>query len=95
MKTLQKAEQRVYRFRCDTCRSLFEMTAAEKVENDWKYHDGVAKREDGPTAMPHNFPWKFDCPVCGKTRFAASMSGRVIDIMDTGDEIIRYANINM
>ena len=37
MKTLQKRVQVLYRFRCERCRSKFEMTEEEKLENDWKF----------------------------------------------------------
>ena len=37
MKTLQKRVQVLYRFRCERCRSKFEMTEEEKT--DWKFTD--------------------------------------------------------
>ena len=37
MKTLQQKAKIVYRFRCIRCRSLFEMTEEEKLDNDWLF----------------------------------------------------------
>lgn len=53
MKTLQKKEQVVYRFRCDGCNNQFEMDEEEMI-ND---------KELNPT-----FSISFDCPVCGCVR---------------------------
>lgn len=65
MKTLQKRVQVLYRFRCERCRSKFEMTEEEKLENDWKFDDRKDKeklRAEG--RFPMNILDNFDCPVC-------------------------------
>lgn len=45
MKTLQKRVQVLYRFRCSRCKSKFEMTSEEKLENDWKFDSRENKND--------------------------------------------------
>lgn len=91
MKTLQKRVQVLYRFRCERCRSKFEMTEEEKLENDWKF-DGRIDKEKFRTEgrFPINALDTFDCPVCGCERRVSRGDMHKIDVMDDGTEIIEY-----
>ena len=91
MKTLQKRVQVLYRFRCERCRSKFEMTEEEKLENDWKFDDRIDKeklRTEG--RFPINTSDTFDCPVCGCERRVSRGDMHRIDVMDDGTEIMEY-----
>ena len=95
MKTLQKRVQVLYRFRCERCRSKFEMKEEEKNENDIKFTDDWAKRlEDqrkyGWKARPFNPYNKFDCPVCGTPRMVCRGDMHRYAVMDDGTEIMEY-----
>ena len=63
MKTLQKRVQVLYRFRCERCRSKFEMTEEEKLENDLKFD--IGDKSNPYHTSPSNPLDHFDCPVCG------------------------------
>ena len=91
MKTLQKRVQVLYRFRCERCRSKFEMTEEEKLENDWKF-DGRIDKEKLRTEghFPINPLDTFDCPVCGCERRVSRGDMHRIDVMDDGTEIMEY-----
>ena len=95
MKTLQKRVQVLYRFRCERCRSKFEMTEEEKRENDIKFTDDWADRlrqqkEYGWELRPHNPLDHFDCPVCGATRYVNRGEMHRYSVMDDGTEIMDY-----
>lgn len=88
MKTLQKRVQVLYRFRCERCRSKFEMTEEEKTENDWKFTDEKFKKNN-PT-FPSNPLDHFDCPVCGCVRYVMKRDMHRFSVMDDGTEIKEY-----
>lgn len=91
MKTLQKRVQTLYRFRCERCSSLFEMTAEEKLENDWKFDDREDKekrRAEG--GSPNNTLNHFDCPVCGCERYVMRRDMHMYSVMDNGIEIMEF-----
>lgn len=95
MKTLQKRVQILYRFRCDRCRSQFEMTEEEKRENDIRFTDDWNERieqekEYGRKPTPHNPLDKFDCPVCGCTRHVRRGEMHRYSVMDDGTELQDY-----
>lgn len=95
MKTLQERVQVLYRFRCERCRSKFEMTEEEKRENDIKFTDDWAKRlrqqkEYGCEPCPHNPLDHFDCPVCGVTRYVRRGDMHKYSVMNDGTEIMEY-----
>ena len=95
MKTLQKRVQVLYRFRCERCRSRFEMTEEEKRENDIKFTDDWADRlrqqeEYGWEPHPHNPLDRFDCPVCGVVRYVRRNEMHRYSVMDDGTEIMDY-----
>lgn len=95
MKTLQREVQVLYRFRCERCRSQFEMTAEEKRENDIRFTDNWAKQLDqeeryGWVPRPHNPSDKFDCPVCNCTRYVRRGDMHRYHVMDNGAEIQDY-----
>ena len=93
MKVLQKYERKLYRFRCDRCRSLFEMTEEEKLDNDWEYNSSsVWKKEDreDPCARPHNPTNKFYCPICEAVRHVYRDDIHEYHIMNDGIEIQKY-----
>jgi len=90
MKTLQGYVAKIYRFRCDRCRSKFEMDEEEMLDNDWKYNEGVYKDRNEPGAHPHNPLHKFDCPVCGRQRYVMHNDYHVFHVMDDGEEIMIY-----
>lgn len=88
MKTLQKQVGIVWRFRCDRCRSKFEMTDEERLDNDWKYNEStVYKDRNEPGALPHNPLNKFDCPVCGKQRYIQRNDLHRFIVFDDGTEL--------
>lgn len=91
MKTLQKRVQILYRFRCSRCKSKFEMTSEEKLENDWKF-DGRENKNDlrkkgwGPS-NPLDY---FYCPVCNCQQLVKRCDMHKIAVMDDGTEIVCY-----
>lgn len=91
MKTLQKRVQTLYRFRCERCRSQFEMTEEEKLENDWKFDDRKNKDELRAKGYgPNNFLDHFDCPVCECKRCVHRGDMHMYVVMDDGTEIREY-----
>lgn len=95
MKTLQKRVQILYRFRCERCRSKFEMTEEEKLENDIKFTDNWDKQIErekvlGVKATPHNPLNHFDCPVCGCIRYVMRNDMHRYSVMDDGTELMDY-----
>lgn len=91
MKTLQKRVQVLYRFRCSGCKSKFEMTSEEKLENDWKFDDRKNKndlREKG--WGPSNPLDYFYCPVCNCQQLVKRCDMHKIAVMDDGTEIVCY-----
>ena len=91
MKTLQKRVQVLYRFRCERCRSKFEMSEAEKMENDWEFDDRNDKeRRRAEGYAPHNPLDNFNCPVCGCRRHVMRGEMHRFAVMDDGTEIRVY-----
>ena len=88
MKTLQKRVQVLYRFRCDRCRSKFEMTEEEKLENDWKFDEG--DKSNPYHTSPSNPLDHFDCPVCGCVRYVRKNDMHRFSVMDDGTEVMDY-----
>ena len=88
MKTLQQKAKIVYRFRCFRCRSLFEMTEEEKLDNDWLF-DRRPDKDDlrAQGYHPRNPLDNFNCPVCGKVSFSKKNDMQKIAVMDDGTEI--------
>lgn len=82
MKILEKQTKILYRFRCNRCRSKFEMTKNEKEINDWKYGDHKAK-----SLFPHNPLDKFYCPVCKKVEYVRKEDMHKVIVMNNGNEI--------
>lgn len=91
MKTLQKRVQILYRFRCGTCKSKFEMTGEEKIENDLKFDDRKykGKRRD-KACFQFITPDRFDCPICGFERNVLGGYMHRFAVMDDGTEIQEY-----
>lgn len=99
MKTLQKRVQILYRFRCESCRSKFEMTEEEKIENDWKFTNyhysykengyvfGPVDHEKQIKSNPHDY---FECPVCKCVSSVRRGEMHVYSVMDDGTEIQDY-----
>lgn len=95
MKTLQKGEMRLYRFRCDHCRSKFEMTEEEKFQNDIQFDDEWDKKVQnqekyGWKATPNNLLNHFNCPVCDCIRYVRRNEMHCFVIMDDGTEVMDY-----
>lgn len=91
MKTLQKQVDILWRFRCDRCRSKFEMTNEEKLDNDWKFNESsVYKDRNEPGAFPHNPMEHFDCPVCGKVEYVRRGEMHKFILFDDGTEFKEY-----
>ena len=88
MKTLQKRVQVLYRFRCERCRSKFEMTEEEKLENDWKYDTG--DKSNPYHTEPTNINDNFYCPVCGCVRYVMRNEMHKFSVMDDGTEVMDY-----
>ena len=88
MKTLQKRVQVLYRFRCERCRSKFEMTEEEKIENDWKFTDEKFKKLN--PKFPSNRLNYFDCPVCERVSFVSRNDMHKYSVMDDETEIQEY-----
>lgn len=86
MKTLQKRVETLYRFRCRRCRSKFEMTEAEKLENDWKFSSSPREK----SRRPCNPLDKFDCPVCNSEQVVGSGEIHKYSVMDDGTEVMEY-----
>lgn len=88
MKTLQQKAKIVYRFRCMRCRSLFEMTEEEKLDNDWLFDDYPKKDERRAKGhYPRNPLDYFNCPVCNDVSFPKKVDMQKVAIMDDGTEI--------
>ena len=99
MKTLQERVQIVYRFRCARCRSQFEMTEEEKIENDWKFTNYKFSREknawvcepvDRDKDLRHNLLDHFDCPICKCVSYVHRNDMHKYSVMDDGTEIQDY-----
>ena len=95
MKTLQKRVQILYRFRCERCRSKFEMTEEEKRDNDIKFTDNWDRQlknqeEYGLEPRPNNPHYKFYCPVCKTERYVRRNDMHRYSVMDDGTEIMDY-----
>ena len=88
MKTLQKRVQVLYRFRCERCRSKFEMTEEEKLENDWKFDEG--DKSNPYHTSPSNPLDHFDCPVCECVRYVMKNDMHRFSVMDDGTEVMDY-----
>lgn len=86
MKTLQKQVDIIWRFRCDRCRSKFEMTNEEKLENDRKYDDSSHPDPN----HPFNLLDYFDCPVCGRKESVRTGEMHKFIKMDDGSELQEY-----
>lgn len=86
MKTLQKQVDILWRFRCERCRSKFEMTDAEKVENDKKF----SEVDETSSIYPHNPMNYFDCPVCNTRRYVRRNEMHKFMLMDDGSEFQEY-----
>ena len=88
MKTLQKEVQILYRFRCDKCRSQFEMTEEEKIENDWKFSNyEFSRKENRWICGPLD---RFDCPICNAVSYVRRNDMHRFHVMDDGTEIKDY-----
>lgn len=83
MKILQKKDKVIFRFRCNRCCSLFEMTDDERYENDKKHNESSISESHNPLN-------KFDCPVCKTTRFMKHETIHKYFIMNDGSEIMDY-----
>ena len=99
MKTLQKRMQILYRFRCERCRTEYEMTEAEKIENDWQFTNYMFSKEHnkwicGPVDRDkdhrHNLLDRFYCPVCKCVRYVRKEDMHKFSVMDDGTEIQDY-----
>lgn len=91
MKTLQTRVQVLYRFRCSRCKSQFEMTAEEKLENDWKFDDRKNKDDLRAKGLPPYNPVDyFNCPVCNGKRMVMRRDMHKISVMDDGTEVVHY-----
>lgn len=86
MKTLQKQVDILWRFRCERCRSKFEMTDAERLENDKKF----SEVKETSAIYPHNPMHYFDCPVCGERRYVRNYELHKFMLMDDGSEFQEY-----
>lgn len=86
MKTLQKQVDIIWRFRCNRCRSKFEMTNEEKLENDKKFDESGIKGDH----IPHNPMEHFDCPVCGKVEYVRRGEMHKFMLMEDGTEFQEY-----
>lgn len=86
MKTLQKQVDIIWRFRCERCRSKFEMTNEEKLENDRKYDESVHPDYN----FPMNHMEYFDCPVCNTRRYVRRGEMHKFMLMDDGSEFQEY-----
>lgn len=78
MKILQKRVQVLYRFRCDACKSKFEMTEDEKLKNDLEFGN-YRDRLD-----------RFSCPLCKHTGIVLGGYMHRFAVMDDGTEIKEY-----
>ena len=95
MKTLQREVQVLYRFRCERCRSKFEMTEEEKRENDINFTEDWARqleqeKEYGWKPHPHNPYDHFNCPVCKCVRLVRRNEMHRYHVMDDGTEVMDY-----
>ena len=88
MKTLQRKVKFVYRFRCIRCRSLFEMTEEEKLDNDWLFDDRPNKDDlRAKGRRPRNLCNYFNCPVCNNVSFSKKNDMQKVAVMDDGTEV--------
>lgn len=83
MKILQKRVEIVYHFRCAECRSKFEMTEEEKVENEFKFSNYGYNR----THLGNKYLY-FNCPICKCVRQIYDNDIHKISIMDDLTEIL-------
>lgn len=99
MKTLQKKVNVLYRFRCERCRSQFEMTEEEKDLNDWKFTNYHYSRKEGKHVfgpvdrekqIKSNQLNHFECPVCNCVRYVRRGDMHRYTVMDDGTEIQDY-----
>ena len=88
MKILQKRVNVVYRFRCNRCKSKFEMTEEEKLENDWKFDEG--DKSNPHHTEPINPMNHFYFPVCECVRYVNKYDFHRYSIMDNGFEVRDY-----
>ena len=86
MKILQKQIGIIWRFRCERCRSQFEMTDEEKLENDKKF----SEVSETSAIYPFNPMHHFDCPVCNTKRYVRRDEMHKFIVMDDGREIVEY-----
>ena len=86
MKTLEQSVNVIYRFRCNKCKSKFEMTQEERTENDWNHTEGDKTNR----SYPHNPTDKFDCPVCNSVQRMDFHSIHKFFVMDNGMEFQDY-----
>lgn len=73
MKILQKRVKVVYRFRCVSCRTKFEMDEQEAEETG--AHIG------------YRGSFEFNCPICKRDNFSVGRETTKISIMDDGTEV--------
>ena len=85
MKTLETMKEEMYSFRCNRCRSKFEMTKDERKENDWV--NGEHKK-GGTNDYPHNPTNRFYCPVCKKQQNMHDIHRYFV--MDNGNVVYDY-----
>ena len=86
MKTLQKQVDIIWRFRCERCKSKFEMTNAEKEENDKKF----SEVKETSSIYPFNPMNYFECPVCNTRRYVMRNDMHRFMLMDDGTELQDY-----
>ena len=78
MYILQKRVRVLYRFRCNACKSKFEMTEDEKLENDLEFNNYKDKLD------------RFNCPVCGHKGIVIGGYMHRFAVMDDKTEIKGY-----
>jgi predicted RNA-binding Zn-ribbon protein involved in translation (DUF1610 family) len=86
MKTLQKQVDIIWRFRCDKCRSKFEMTNEERIENNKKF----SEKDENSALYPWNPNNYFDCPVCGVKSIVRRNEMHKYILFDDGNELQEY-----
>lgn len=87
MKALETKTKVIFRFRCDRCKSLYEITEEERKEIDWKYGE---HKKGGEYTYPHNPINKFYCPTCDTVRYMDDRSIHKYFVMDNGNEVMDY-----
>ena len=90
MKTLQKQVSIIWRFRCESCRSKFEMTDEEKTENDREFDAWAERHADDVNYKPFNPGHKFNCPVCKQVKEVRRNEMHKFMVMDDGSEVQEY-----